>query len=438
MRTKIGHFFYAVSAVVTAVLLGLCVACSDGETEGEKPGDLPQYTVTVTACENGVVTADKNRAREGEEVTLTVTPAEDYELGALSVTQGATPVTVTGNRFTMPAGDVTVSASFKASEIDRAALTGAYPLRISVPKLNNKGDLADDIYIDTEKAADGFNVLMTGFGDLTDGEYIRLVVHTGDVHGSGWALQATDANYMVYKTKAYYKTGVTGLWQWSKPAASGETAASSAPVFTAHAKYFTLTFKVPFAEIPSYTESARVSLFAMEFDDGSIYDGIDYHDGMLINGISSGDPAAQSAYLPIQGYAFCREPALPELVQDYDMEFSMNSGHIYAKAERGATSLKMSFLGFGDYDESGFIRMVVHTDPVDNAGWMLSSSDVSFTIYKDRAFTQTGKIGFFEGAANSFCEQPAIHAPTFTAGDGYWTLTFEIEYFEIGSDVDET
>ena len=61
----------------------------------------------------GTVTADPANPAAGELVTLTVTPTAGYVLGTLTVTQGETEVTVENNQFTMPAGDVTVSATFK-------------------------------------------------------------------------------------------------------------------------------------------------------------------------------------------------------------------------------------------------------------------------------------------------------------------------------------
>ena len=70
------------------------------------------YTVTVAETENGTVTADKAEAAEGETVTLTVTPAEGYLLDALTVMNGEDEVEVVDNAFTMPAGNVTVTATF--------------------------------------------------------------------------------------------------------------------------------------------------------------------------------------------------------------------------------------------------------------------------------------------------------------------------------------
>ena len=78
------------------------------------------YKVEVAAAlKNGSVKADKESAAAGETVQLTVTPKEGYELEAIGVTytdgNGQTQeVTVENNAFEMPAGDVIVTARFKA------------------------------------------------------------------------------------------------------------------------------------------------------------------------------------------------------------------------------------------------------------------------------------------------------------------------------------
>lgn len=78
------------------------------------------YNVTVASgITNGTVSADKAIAAEGETVTLTVTPDTGYELENLTVTDASNnPVTVTNNQFTMPASDVTVSATFSSVATD--------------------------------------------------------------------------------------------------------------------------------------------------------------------------------------------------------------------------------------------------------------------------------------------------------------------------------
>ena len=72
------------------------------------------YTITVTQPEHGGVTADKETAAEGETVTLTATPAQGYKLGKFIV-DGAE---IDGNTFTMPAKNVTVTATFVEDTTD--------------------------------------------------------------------------------------------------------------------------------------------------------------------------------------------------------------------------------------------------------------------------------------------------------------------------------
>ncbi len=72
-----------------------------------------QYTITVNPSEHGTVTAPAT-AEYGQEVTLTVTPDAHYMLESLSVAYtNGNPVTVTDNKFTMPAANVVVNATFK-------------------------------------------------------------------------------------------------------------------------------------------------------------------------------------------------------------------------------------------------------------------------------------------------------------------------------------
>lgn len=83
-----------------------------------KTGDPRWIAYTVTIAEgivNGTVVPDKTTAAEGDEITLTITPAEGYELDAITVT-GVTSdiaVIVTDGKFTMPADAVSVNATFK-------------------------------------------------------------------------------------------------------------------------------------------------------------------------------------------------------------------------------------------------------------------------------------------------------------------------------------
>ena len=80
---------------------------------------MTDYTITITPAENGTITVDKETAKYGETVTLTITPNEGYEFDQLTIMNGTTQVAVeitTDGKYTfvMPAGNVEISATFKA------------------------------------------------------------------------------------------------------------------------------------------------------------------------------------------------------------------------------------------------------------------------------------------------------------------------------------
>lgn len=77
------------------------------------------YTAMAKKASNGTVALDKDKdLKAGDTVTVTATPDGNYEIGAVTVTtENNKPVNVTGSgetyTFTMPAENVTVSATFK-------------------------------------------------------------------------------------------------------------------------------------------------------------------------------------------------------------------------------------------------------------------------------------------------------------------------------------
>ena len=96
--------------------------------------ETTKYTVTIASgIENGTVTASPTSAAEGETITLTATPSTGYQLATLTVQNGTTDVTVTNNTFTMPAGNVTVTATFKstASGGDDTPTTTTYTVTVN-------------------------------------------------------------------------------------------------------------------------------------------------------------------------------------------------------------------------------------------------------------------------------------------------------------------
>ena len=132
------------------------------------------YYVTVEPSEHGTVTANEY-AVAGEIVNLTVTPDKDYELESLTVKQGETEITVTDNKFEMPTGAVTVTATFKE----------AVPQKINIGTIEN-GSVSADL----NEATVGTTVTLT----VTPAEDCRLV----EVIVNDGAVEVTKVNDTTY------------------------------------------------------------------------------------------------------------------------------------------------------------------------------------------------------------------------------------------------
>lgn len=76
--------------------------------------DVQIYSITVSQTTHGTVTADPDSAEAGEEITLTIAPADDYELETLIVDSDDVTDNVDDNKYTfnMPEHEVTVEATF--------------------------------------------------------------------------------------------------------------------------------------------------------------------------------------------------------------------------------------------------------------------------------------------------------------------------------------
>ena len=150
---------------------------------------LPEENTT------GTVTADKLFASAGDSVTLTVTPADEYEIGSIAVKDASDKeVTLTDNKdgtytFTMPSGDVTVSAAFTkkqyAVRIPAENITGSGTV-VASPTTAAKGDTVtltatpgDEYEIGSVAVKDASDKEVT-LTDNKDGTY-TFTMPSGDV-----------------------------------------------------------------------------------------------------------------------------------------------------------------------------------------------------------------------------------------------------------------
>lgn len=126
------------------------------------------YTVTCSTATNGSVTSDKATANYGDTVTLTPTPASGYQLKSVTVKDASdAAVTVTNNTFTMPASNVTVTATFEAK--DPAVTLSAAASSLGV---NQSTTLTPGVTVDSGITYTGAYTIKKDGSDVTAADYI--------------------------------------------------------------------------------------------------------------------------------------------------------------------------------------------------------------------------------------------------------------------------
>ncbi len=127
------------------------------------------YTISVDSnIEHGSISADKATAHVGDEIILTDTPDDGYRLDAYSVTSGGQEITVRNDTFKMPAGDVTVSATFTAINY-KVSISSTPNGTVTASKTSAN---VDEIITLTATPDNGYN--LAGFTVTSGGQNIEV------------------------------------------------------------------------------------------------------------------------------------------------------------------------------------------------------------------------------------------------------------------------
>lgn len=93
--------------------------------------EVVTYTIKTETPENGTIEVSADSLAAGETFTVTATPNEGYELNAITVTtddgENVEATDESTHTYTMPASNVTVSATFKAKEVTKYSVTYTPP-----------------------------------------------------------------------------------------------------------------------------------------------------------------------------------------------------------------------------------------------------------------------------------------------------------------------
>ena len=96
---------------------------------GTDTPDTGAYKISISAPKGGTITTNRTKADKGDEIIVTVTPDNGYQMvsGSLTYTlakEGGETKTITNNRFTMPVGDVSITCKWETATTTAKGITG--------------------------------------------------------------------------------------------------------------------------------------------------------------------------------------------------------------------------------------------------------------------------------------------------------------------------
>ena len=176
-----------------------------------------EYTITVNTPKGGTIIPNRTSANAGDEIIVTVTPDDGYQMVEGSLTYslavaGGETVKITGNRFTMPEGNVTISCQWETAATTSTGITGfsingvagtvnntTNTITITMPRGTDVTKLAPVI------ATNGVKSLTPGSGETVD--FTNAVTYTAAME---------DGSSKTYTVTVYVDKGTLADQFWDK------------------------------------------------------------------------------------------------------------------------------------------------------------------------------------------------------------------------------
>ena len=184
---------------------------------GSETPDTGKFTISVNAPKGGKITTYRTKADKGDEIIVTVTPDNGYQMVEGSLTYslavaGGETVKITGNRFTMPAGNVTITCkwetatttakgitSFSINGVAGAVNNTTNTITITMPRGTDVTKLTPVI------ATNGVKSLTPGNGETVD--FTNAVTYTAAME---------DGSSKTYTVTVYVDKGTLADQFWDK------------------------------------------------------------------------------------------------------------------------------------------------------------------------------------------------------------------------------
>lgn len=184
---------------------------------GTDTPDTGAYKISISAPKGGTITTNRTKADAGDEIIVTVTPDNGYQMvsGSLTYTlaiAGGETKTITNGRFTMPAGDVSITCkwetattaakgitSFSINGVAGAVNNSTNTITITMPRGTDVTKLTPVI------ATNGVKSLTPGNGETVD--FTNAVTYTAAME---------DGSSKTYTVTVYVDKGTMADQFWDK------------------------------------------------------------------------------------------------------------------------------------------------------------------------------------------------------------------------------
>ena len=184
---------------------------------GSETPDTGKFTITINAPKGGTITTNRTKADKGDEIIVTVKPDSGYQMVEGSLTYslavaGGETVKITGNRFTMPAGNVTITCKWETATVASSGITG-FSINGVAGAVNNSTNTititmprgTDVTKLTPVIATNGVKSLTPGSGETVD--FTNAVTYTAAME---------DGSSKTYTVTVYVDKGTLADQFWDK------------------------------------------------------------------------------------------------------------------------------------------------------------------------------------------------------------------------------
>ena len=202
----------------------IVVVSADGDKSAALKIEIPAYAsdtgnykVSVNVPKGGTITTNRTKADAGDEIIVTVTPNSGYQMveGSLTYTLGEVggeTVKITNNRFTMPAGNVSITCQWETATTTAKGIT-AFSINGVAGAVNNTTNTititmprgTDLTKLTPVIATNGVKSLTPGNGETVD--FTNAVTYTAVLE---------DGSSKTYTVTVYVDKGTLADQFWDK------------------------------------------------------------------------------------------------------------------------------------------------------------------------------------------------------------------------------